>query len=135
MILVSGGTGFVGAAVACELSRRGIACLLVERNPTTTRHPKMDITNARSMELFRRLGVVDALRAVAVPPRAGDQSVGLRSTASAAGAAGIDAVIHLRTRSASPIREYLPVESRNTMIRWRPAIFACMTRQRPASEM
>ena len=27
----------------------------------------MDITNARSMELFRRLGVVDALRAVAVP--------------------------------------------------------------------
>jgi 2-polyprenyl-6-methoxyphenol hydroxylase-like FAD-dependent oxidoreductase len=53
--------------LACELSRRGIACLLVERNPTTTRHPKMDITNARSMELFRRLGVVDALRAVAVP--------------------------------------------------------------------
>jgi 2-polyprenyl-6-methoxyphenol hydroxylase-like FAD-dependent oxidoreductase len=41
--------------------------LLVERNPTTTRHPKMDITNARSMELFRRLGAVDALRAVAVP--------------------------------------------------------------------
>ena len=27
----------------------------------------MDITNARSMELFRSLGVVDALRAVAVP--------------------------------------------------------------------
>ena len=50
-----------------RLARRGIACLLVERNPTTTRHPKMDITNARSMELFRRLGVVDALRAVAVP--------------------------------------------------------------------
>jgi 2-polyprenyl-6-methoxyphenol hydroxylase-like FAD-dependent oxidoreductase len=53
--------------LACELSRRGVACLLVERNPTTTRHPKMDITNARSMELFRRLGVVEALRAVAVP--------------------------------------------------------------------
>ena len=53
--------------LACELSQRGIACMLVERNATTTRHPKMDITNARSMELFRRLGLVDALRAVAVP--------------------------------------------------------------------
>jgi len=27
----------------------------------------MDITNARSMELFRRLGLVEALRSVAVP--------------------------------------------------------------------
>ena len=65
-VLIAGG-GPVGMTLACELSRRGIGCLLVERNPTTTRHPKMDITNARSMELFRRLGVVDALRAVAVP--------------------------------------------------------------------
>lgn len=65
-VLIAGG-GPVGMTLACELSRRGIACLLVERNPATTRHPKMDITNARSMELFRRLGVVDALRAVAVP--------------------------------------------------------------------
>ncbi len=42
-------------------------CLLVERNASTTRHPKMDITNGRSMELFRRIGVADKLRAVAVP--------------------------------------------------------------------
>ena len=40
---------------------------MVERNPDTTRHPKMDITNSRSMELYHRLGVADALRAVAVP--------------------------------------------------------------------
>ena len=65
-VLIAGG-GPVGMTLACELSRRGVACLLVERNLTTTRHPKMDITNARSMELFRRLGVADALRAVAVP--------------------------------------------------------------------
>ena len=44
-VLIAGG-GPVGMTLACELSRRGIACLLVERNPTTTRHPKMDITNA-----------------------------------------------------------------------------------------
>jgi 2-polyprenyl-6-methoxyphenol hydroxylase-like FAD-dependent oxidoreductase len=40
--------------------------MLVERNETTTRHPKMDITNARSMELFRRMGIAEELRAVAV---------------------------------------------------------------------
>ena len=53
--------------LARTLSSFGVRCLLVERNPTTTRHPKMDITNGRSMELFRRLGVAKKLRAVAVP--------------------------------------------------------------------
>lgn len=65
-VLIAGG-GPVGMPLALELARRGVARMLVERNPSTTRHPKMDITNARSMELFRRLGVTDALRAVAVP--------------------------------------------------------------------
>jgi 2-polyprenyl-6-methoxyphenol hydroxylase-like FAD-dependent oxidoreductase len=65
-VLIAGG-GPVGMTLACELAQRGIACMLVERNATTTRHPKMDITNARSMELFRRLGLDAALRAVAVP--------------------------------------------------------------------
>jgi hypothetical protein len=55
-VLIAGG-GPVGMTLACELSRRGIECMLVERNATTTRYPKMDITNARSMELFRRYAV------------------------------------------------------------------------------
>ena len=53
--------------LARALASLGTRSLLVERNPTTTRHPKMDITNGRSMELFRRLGVADRLRGVAVP--------------------------------------------------------------------
>src|SRR5215471_5629656 len=65
-VLIAGG-GPVGMTLARALARRGVESLLVERNPTTTRHPKMDITNARSMELFRRLGLTDALRTVAVP--------------------------------------------------------------------
>jgi 2-polyprenyl-6-methoxyphenol hydroxylase-like FAD-dependent oxidoreductase len=65
-VVIAGG-GPVGMTLACELGQRGVHCMLVERNPTTTSHPKMDITNARSMELFRRLGLADALRAVAVP--------------------------------------------------------------------
>ena len=65
-VLIAGG-GPVGMTLARTLSSFGVRCLLVERNPTTTRHPKMDITNGRSMELFRRLGVAEKLRAVAVP--------------------------------------------------------------------
>ncbi len=65
-VLIAGG-GPVGMTLACELAARDIPCLLAERNHATTVHPKMDITNARSMELFRRLGLTPALRAVAVP--------------------------------------------------------------------
>ena len=65
-VLIAGG-GPVGMTLAHTLASFGIRCLLVERNPSTTRHPKMDITNGRSMELFRRLGLVEKLRAVAVP--------------------------------------------------------------------
>lgn len=61
------GAGPVGLTLALELERHGVDALLVERNPATTRHPKMDITNGRSMELFRRLGVSDYLRKIAVP--------------------------------------------------------------------
>ena len=56
----------MGLMMALELDYPGIDAILVERNPETTRHPKMDITNGRSMELFRRLGVIDKLRAAAV---------------------------------------------------------------------
>jgi 2-polyprenyl-6-methoxyphenol hydroxylase-like FAD-dependent oxidoreductase len=65
-ILIAGG-GPVGMTLALALARLGVDAMLVERNPNTTQHPKMDITNVRSMELFRRLGLVEELRLVAVP--------------------------------------------------------------------
>ncbi len=65
-VLIAGG-GPVGLTLGLELARRGVKCMLIERATETTKFPKMDITNARSMELFRRLGVSDALRRVAVP--------------------------------------------------------------------
>jgi 2-polyprenyl-6-methoxyphenol hydroxylase-like FAD-dependent oxidoreductase len=65
-VLIAGG-GPVGMTLSRTLAQFGVRCLLVERQPSTTRHPKMDITNGRSMELFRRLGLADKLRAVAVP--------------------------------------------------------------------
>jgi 2-polyprenyl-6-methoxyphenol hydroxylase-like FAD-dependent oxidoreductase len=65
-ILIAGG-GPVGMTLALSLARLGVQSMLVERNPETTKHPKMDITNVRSMELFRRLGLAQSLRKVAVP--------------------------------------------------------------------
>jgi 2-polyprenyl-6-methoxyphenol hydroxylase-like FAD-dependent oxidoreductase len=65
-VLVVGG-GPVGLTTALALQKRNIRVLVVERNPATTRHPKMDVTNGRSMEHFRRLGVADKIRDVAVP--------------------------------------------------------------------
>jgi 2-polyprenyl-6-methoxyphenol hydroxylase-like FAD-dependent oxidoreductase len=65
-VLIAGG-GPVGLTLALTLAQQGVAAILVERNPSTTTHPKMDITNGRSMELFRHLGVADELRKVAVP--------------------------------------------------------------------
>jgi 2-polyprenyl-6-methoxyphenol hydroxylase-like FAD-dependent oxidoreductase len=65
-VLIAGG-GPVGMTLAHDLARRGVDCTLIERKASTTVHPKMDITNGRSMELFRRAGLAPALRAAAVP--------------------------------------------------------------------
>jgi 2-polyprenyl-6-methoxyphenol hydroxylase-like FAD-dependent oxidoreductase len=65
-ILIAG-AGPVGMTLALWLARLGVQSMLIERNRETTKHPKMDITNVRSMELFRRLGIAQSLRVVAVP--------------------------------------------------------------------
>ena len=65
-VLIAGG-GPVGMTLALNLARYGVRSLLVERNPTTTRHPKMDLTNGRSMELYKRLNLTERLRDAGVP--------------------------------------------------------------------
>lgn len=61
------GAGPVGMVLALTLARLDVPSVVVERNLHTTRHPKMDLTNGRSMEIFRALGIADDLRAVGVP--------------------------------------------------------------------
>lgn len=65
-VLIAGG-GPVGLILARVLSYYGVKSILFERNKTTTSWPKMDLTNARSMEIFRKLGLADDLRKQAVP--------------------------------------------------------------------
>lgn len=64
-VLIAGG-GPVGLSLALSLQHFGVECIMLERNETTTRHPKMDITNGRSMEIFRKLGVSELIREKAV---------------------------------------------------------------------
>lgn len=64
-VLIAGG-GPVGLSLAMLLQHFGVECIMLERNETTTRHPKMDITNGRSMEIFRKLGVNELIREKAV---------------------------------------------------------------------
>jgi 2-polyprenyl-6-methoxyphenol hydroxylase-like FAD-dependent oxidoreductase len=59
-VLIVGG-GPVGLTLSLAFARFGVDCMLVERNASTTQHPKMDITNGRSMEIFRMLGVADKI--------------------------------------------------------------------------
>lgn len=66
-VLVAG-AGPVGMTLALELAHHGVRTILVERNPHTTTYPKMDLTNVRSMELFKRLGIVPDIRSAGVAP-------------------------------------------------------------------
>jgi 2-polyprenyl-6-methoxyphenol hydroxylase-like FAD-dependent oxidoreductase len=61
------GAGPVGAVLALELARHGVASTVVERSHAAPLFPKMDFLNGRTMELLRRLGVADAISAVGVP--------------------------------------------------------------------
>jgi FAD-dependent monooxygenase len=65
-VVIAGG-GPVGLILATVLSYYGVHSILFERNKTTTHWPKMDLTNSRSMELFRKLGLADELRKQGVP--------------------------------------------------------------------
>ncbi|KAF5701106.1 phenol 2-monooxygenase [Fusarium mundagurra] len=56
------GAGPAGMLLAVQLARNGIRSILIERNSSTTKWPKMDVTNCRSMELYRRLGISTGFR-------------------------------------------------------------------------
>ena len=64
------GAGPVGLTLAIDLGRRGIRCLLIERNLTTAPWPKMDRSNSRTMELYRRIGIADRVRSLGYPANA-----------------------------------------------------------------
>src|SRR3984957_11989741 len=61
------GAGPVGLTLAIDLGRRGVRTLLVEKDPSTKQWPKMDRSNARTMEFYRRLGLPVRVRGLGYP--------------------------------------------------------------------
>ncbi|MFN2450625.1 MAG: FAD-dependent monooxygenase, partial [Candidatus Baltobacteraceae bacterium] len=61
------GAGPVGLTLALDLGKRGVRCVLIDRGALAGRLPKMERCNHRTMEIFRRLGVADAVRAAGLP--------------------------------------------------------------------
>ena len=65
--VIVAGAGPTGLTLAHELGRRGVRTALIERNPAPQFLPKMERCNARTMEIFRRVGLADRIRAAGLP--------------------------------------------------------------------
>ena len=57
------GAGPVGLTLAIALGQRGIRCTLIEKKAAPEFLPKMERCNARTMEIFRRMGLAEKIRA------------------------------------------------------------------------
>lgn len=65
-VVIAGG-GPVGLTLAIDLGLRGIRTLLLEAKEEPLFLPKMERCNARSMEIYRRLGLADVIRDASSP--------------------------------------------------------------------
>jgi 2-polyprenyl-6-methoxyphenol hydroxylase-like FAD-dependent oxidoreductase len=61
------GAGPTGLTLAIDLARRGVPCVVVEATAERPVNPRCNTTSARSMEIFRRLGVADEVRRAGLP--------------------------------------------------------------------
>src|SRR5215831_15460587 len=57
------GAGPTGLTLAVDLGRRGVRCTLVEQKEQPAFLSKMERVNARSMEIYRRMGLAEKIRA------------------------------------------------------------------------
>ena len=57
----------MGLTLAVDLGQRGVRCTLIERKPEPQFLPKMERCNARTMEIFRRMGLAAKVRAAGLP--------------------------------------------------------------------
>lgn len=57
------GAGPVGLTLAIDLGQRGVRVVLIDRKPGPEFLPKMERCNARTMEIFRRMGLSAHIRA------------------------------------------------------------------------
>ncbi len=61
------GAGPVGLTLAIDLGHRGVRCILLEQKPAPQFLPKMERCNARTMEIYRRMGLAQKIRDAGFP--------------------------------------------------------------------
>jgi 2-polyprenyl-6-methoxyphenol hydroxylase-like FAD-dependent oxidoreductase len=61
------GAGPTGLTLAIDLGRRGVRTTIIEQKDAPQFLPKMERCNARTMEIYRRMGIADAVRAAGLP--------------------------------------------------------------------
>jgi 2-polyprenyl-6-methoxyphenol hydroxylase-like FAD-dependent oxidoreductase len=62
------GAGPTGLTLAIDLGKRGVRCLLIEQKERPAFLPKMERINARTMEIYRRMGLSQQIRAAGLRP-------------------------------------------------------------------
>ena len=61
------GAGPTGLTLAIDLGLRGVRCTVIEQKEAPQFLPKMERCNARTMEIYRRMGIADQVRAAGLP--------------------------------------------------------------------
>ena len=61
------GAGPVGLTLAIDLGQRGVRCVLIEQKSEPQFLPKMERCNARTMEIYRRMGIAQNIRDAGFP--------------------------------------------------------------------
>lgn len=61
------GAGPTGLTLAIDLGLRGVRCTLIEQKEAPQFLPKMERCNARTMEIYRRMGLAEKIRAAGLP--------------------------------------------------------------------
>ena len=64
------GAGPVWLTLAVDLGRRGVRCILIEQKDAPQFLPKMERCNARTMEIYRRMGLAERIRSAGFPREA-----------------------------------------------------------------
>ena len=62
------GAGPTGLTLAIDLGKRGVRCTLIEQKERPAFLPKMERINARTMEIYRRMGLAQKIRAAGLRP-------------------------------------------------------------------
>jgi 2-polyprenyl-6-methoxyphenol hydroxylase-like FAD-dependent oxidoreductase len=61
------GAGPTGLTLAVDLGLRGVRCTVIEQKPAPQFLPKMERCNARTMEIYRRMGIAERVRGAGFP--------------------------------------------------------------------